>query len=866
MAEELYITTSKPAEAALDYDRLRLKGIEYIQEMASGNWTDYNIHDPGLTILEFLCYAITELSFRTTFPVQDLLAANAKPDGPGQKHFFSAKEILPNKALSLRDFRKLLIDIEGIRNAWLQKRERIIYADTIENRLIPADSGKKGVKPVHIKGYYDVLLEFDHLVPEKKRPEITRQAREVLNANRNLCEDFLKIDAVQKQEFVLCSEIEIETDTDPYDYLARLFYRIQKYLTPPLLFRTLDEMISDGTGPDEIFNGPLLTHGFIKDADLDYSELKQEIFLSDIIGEIMNEKGTRAIRDIVFNPPGITRELPDKWHVEVSEGSRPVISVEKSRVLLYKNRMPFRSDMKEVKKRFEELMNRDVSSKYAAQSGDIRFSAGRFRNLSEYYSVQNHFPLTYGLSSHGLLDSAGAERKAAAMQLKGYLLLFDQLLSNYFSQLGNIRSLFSLEDEDNDGNPLKIKSTYFTRMVDSFKDYHKLYLHDDPEKQIYELLEKHDGKPGGDHNDFFERRNRFLDHLLARYSENFREYAWMLYSINPLFSIKDVLDTKVSFLRDYPGISSGRASAFNYADSAGVWDSYNVSGLEKRIARLLGIKNYKRRNLSDIHYEIYEQKDDNDIEELRFRVIDKDNNNKILISSSTRYLSKEAAISEMKTAIRFGMERSGYEIKETKDDRFYFNLIDPDKGLVVARRIEYFQTLEQAEEAVDYVIGFIHQQYSDEGMFLVEHLLMFPESSTHYMPVCEYTDCTGCGEPDPYSFRISIVLPAYTKRFLNMDFRNYVERVIREEVPSHIFPRICWINPEQMNEFERKYRAWLDVKAGNRRDAREQALKELIAILSSLKNVYPSGRLQDCSDEKEKSLFILNQKAIGSLK
>jgi uncharacterized protein len=151
-------------------------------------------------------------------------------------------------------------------------------------------------------------------------------------------------------------------------------------------------------------------------------------------------------------------------------------------------------------------------------------------------------------------------------------------------------------------------------------------------------------------------------------------------------------------------------------------------------------------------------------------------------------------------------------------------------------------------------------------MFLVEHLLLFPENSKHYMPVCEYTDCTGCGEPDPYSFRISIVLPAYTRRFLNMDFRNYLERVVREEVPSHIFPRICWINPEQMNEFERKYRAWLDAKAGNRRDAREQALKELIAILSSLKNVYPPGRLQDCSDEKEKSLFILNQKAIGSLK
>ena len=44
-----------------DYDFLRNEGIEYIKQMAGNVWTDHNLHDPGITFLEVLCYAITDL-------------------------------------------------------------------------------------------------------------------------------------------------------------------------------------------------------------------------------------------------------------------------------------------------------------------------------------------------------------------------------------------------------------------------------------------------------------------------------------------------------------------------------------------------------------------------------------------------------------------------------------------------------------------------------------------------------------------------------------------------------------------------------------------------------------------------------------
>lgn len=867
MLKPVSISTSKPVHPALDYNELRTLGIQQIQKLASEKWTDYNLHDPGLTILEYLAYAITDLAFRTTFPVEDILATEKNTAESIQKHFFTANEILPNKSLTIQDYRKLLIDQEGVRNAWLIQKTKKVFADTVEKKLMLKDSGKAGVKQVEVKGFYDVLIEYEHFVEEKDKSAIIRQVREVLHENRNLCEEFENIGSVERQEFILCSEIEIEADTDPYDFLAGIFFRIQMHLTPPLMFHTLEEMFEAGLQSEEIFNGPLLHHGFIKDEDLSRSELKEEIYLSDIISEIMNVKGVKAVQDILFNPLGITNELPDKWHVAVDKGKQPVVNIEMSNVLLYKNRIPFRPDRKEIRRRFNELMKEDLSNKYAVKSENIRFRTGKFRDLSDYLSVQNHFPKTYGISEHGLPESASTQRKAQALQLKGFLLLFDQLLANQFSQLANTRLLFSLEDEDDEGNPVKIKKTYFSQIVKSFKDYEKIYEQADAEGALQSILERVEepskGKPA--ETNFFDRRNRFLDHLLARFSENFREYVWMLYSLQPGYSLKEVLETKISFLKDYPRLSAGRAAAFNYNNKAEIWNTYNISGLERRISKLLGIKNYKRRNLSDIHYEIYEQQDTNDIEEFRFRIFDRESN-KILISSSTRYFTKQAAINEMKVAIQYGMDRSGYEIKIASNGRYYFNLINPANNMVVARRIEFFRSMEEAEEAVDYVIEFLHQQYSDEGMFLIEHLLLFSDTQPHYLPICVDSNCTTCEELDPYSFRISIVLPAYTKRFLNMDFRNYVERVIREETPAHIFPKICWIDQVQMQEFERKYRAWLNVKSGSKKDARGQALKEFIAIFNSLKTVYPVQKLDDCSGEREKSLFLLNQNAIGSLK
>ena len=58
MIEPKFIKDEDYERESLQYDFLLAKGIELIQKFSGQHWTDYNYHDPGITLLEQFCYAI----------------------------------------------------------------------------------------------------------------------------------------------------------------------------------------------------------------------------------------------------------------------------------------------------------------------------------------------------------------------------------------------------------------------------------------------------------------------------------------------------------------------------------------------------------------------------------------------------------------------------------------------------------------------------------------------------------------------------------------------------------------------------------------------------------------------------------------
>ncbi|MEP6846675.1 MAG: hypothetical protein ABI861_11750, partial [Panacibacter sp.] len=197
MTENLTISKAPPPFTSMDFAALRKAGIEYFEKMGTSLWTDFNLHDPGITILEVLCYAITDLGYRTNFSIQDILASsNANPD---QKQFFTAQEILTCNPVTPNDFRKILIDLDGIKNAWFvktakQEMEMVAYDDSENGWLLDyKGNNHAGEEDVVLNGLYDVYIDLDDIIDHddlERVDDIIKCAWQKLWKHRNLCEDY----------------------------------------------------------------------------------------------------------------------------------------------------------------------------------------------------------------------------------------------------------------------------------------------------------------------------------------------------------------------------------------------------------------------------------------------------------------------------------------------------------------------------------------------------------------------------------------------------------------------------------------------------------------------------------------------------
>ena len=173
----------KRFESLLPYDRLRELGIEYISAFSGDIWTDHNKHDPGITILEVLCYALTDLGYRTRLDFEELVAP--PPGGRAEDNFFTPEQILTCNPLTIADFRKMLVDIAGVRNAWLapaEEQEVPLYTGCEAESLsyspqplghIDCDSlvvVQEIPRKVRLNGLYRVYLDIDPIFAAQEDP------------------------------------------------------------------------------------------------------------------------------------------------------------------------------------------------------------------------------------------------------------------------------------------------------------------------------------------------------------------------------------------------------------------------------------------------------------------------------------------------------------------------------------------------------------------------------------------------------------------------------------------------------------------------------------------------------------------------
>ena len=119
MISEKGIPGNPPSLDSLNFDTLRERGLEYIQELSGDLWTDYNLHDPGITLLEILCYALTDAGYRTEQIAEAFLSKESISDTYIEKYLFSPRELLPSLPVTKQDIEQYIeVNHEAVTSAW----------------------------------------------------------------------------------------------------------------------------------------------------------------------------------------------------------------------------------------------------------------------------------------------------------------------------------------------------------------------------------------------------------------------------------------------------------------------------------------------------------------------------------------------------------------------------------------------------------------------------------------------------------------------------------------------------------------------------------------------------------------------------
>ena len=615
----------------LDFQALRRLGIDYIQGLSSQLWTDYNLHDPGVTILEVLCYAVTDLGYRTQLDIKDLLTLDSQKK---ESNFFTPDEILTCNPVTIMDWRKRLIDIPGVRNAWLEKKldyQPTVYADRPRGQLqytLPNNQTEETALKLKPKGLYRVCLDLDPLPYQDACGQIIyswektlKTVKAVLCQHRNLCEDFDEIIVLGEEEIALCGEIELEPSADPEDVQVAIYVAIQEFLLPRLQFYSLQDLLNQGKSLSEIFAGRpsalydsstvYESHGFINPDELQRLQVPEYLHTSDIYQIIMDVPGVRAIKKLTISNyiNGLRQSQGDPWCLKLTDKHRPVLGVSQSKITFFKGDLPFNAKANEVRQRYSEQQRAYIKALRESYELNLPIPRGRRLDLGDHYSIHHDFPLTYGIGEEGLSNTEPPLRKAQARQLKGYLIFFDQILANYFAQLANIRQLFSYDNSEDQPQP-----TYFSQTLTNVPGVDEIILNyyscpgsDSPTEDLNQSNNFIDYPQWlqairEDSATYTDRRHRFLDHLLGRFAESFTDYVILNYGMDGgRRDDSEIIADKTDFLQDYPTLSRDRFRAFDYCacntQKKPLDQRNNVSGFQKRVSRLLGM-DYGRRSLN----------------------------------------------------------------------------------------------------------------------------------------------------------------------------------------------------------------------------------------------------------------------------
>lgn len=412
-------------------------------------------------------------------------------------------------------------------------------------------------------------------------------------------------------------------------------------------------------------------------------------------------------------------------------------------------------------------------------------------------SVQFDFPNAYGINEYGLPTHATELQKVQALQLKGYLLIFDYMLSATKQQLGGLHQTLSLSEQILPPFSHQIQANDLGQLL----DIEKL-----EQTEIFNKEELH------------KHKSSYLDLLDALYGEDTSFIAE-----DTSLSLVEVNRRRAKLIRLFPVLNTNRFRSFN------VLESNDMPTINQLIGYIIGIYIYHEEPIANIfaRYRLqliddrmffgqYKQKFNIDIVEDDAQGLEPIPLIDILYQDN-KYEELYVRINLLwynilyQSFLSYGPDIKNYRIMERcgKGCLLIFK-IPEGKGWITLGQSYEKETLIEAANLLCQFIIYLNTQC--QNFYFLEHILLISDQE-------QATDCN----------TLSIV---YSQSINAFKQEKYQER-IKESLPVHVEVEFIGLTMRKMMQFEKHYYAWRKALASDNKEQIKDSAKAIMQLISN---------------------------------
>lgn len=592
---------------AIAFDALWQQALDKVIALSGEIWTDTGDHDPGVTLLQSATWNCSDLSYRASLPLNDLLThQDRKPLFPEE---FGPEQVLTCNTVTAEDYRRALLDLhssdikaldtpeqdflfsdvsltqepEAHRFHWWYNAEKREYS--FRKPLDASDTTKLTLRG---NTWLSIIpTRYTQLLSPENRARVEQHLATFLAEHRNLGEVVSRIIWLQPATFSPRMTIELADNISDINQLAADIYRVtDAFLRPAVARYTTEQRRALGDTDDAIFEGPRLQHGWQQTATSQITLGGYVLNLGPLVNLLLAIPGVVSLRTLSVNTCDghITAVTGDSWRWQVADGYYPLLWGAEPLELLATAGSPLTLVSKGgIHNSLEsEAMARYLTQVDLIETTSTMLPAGRFRDQTGYIPVGQRLPECYALQQP---DAVIDDQTRAVHQ---FLLPVDQLLADGTAELALLPTLLAFKDR---GDAIRgTRWPYTNAMVQ--QAIHQPYMKtlEAITQQDAAILTQDKQSVGAN----FARELDFIQYLLGYFGTQRAALPLTL-------DMADFLATQRAYLAQQPALGYDRINI----------RIDQVSALQKRIAARIGLDSIcfaEKPNLSQLPFYLIEHR------------------------------------------------------------------------------------------------------------------------------------------------------------------------------------------------------------------------------------------------------------------